>query len=575
MEQSHIKSQSRSIVPSVVWRKDELESAFQAYIENTCVGNLPAGRGWTLFQLAAIANEARLAKDKENLIALDHLHGFTPLPHQLETAQRVIQELGGRAILADEVGLGKTIEAGLIIKEYQLRGLAKKILVLVPASLVLQWTRELNEKFRIGAYAQRNEWSWTQYDVVVASIDTAKRDPHKTAVLSVEWDMLVVDEAHKLKNSRTKNWQMVNQIPNKFMLLLTATPVQNDLKELHTLITLLRPGQLGSKEQFFEAHLTTSRVPKDAKLLKENLNEIMIRNRRLDGGTTLPKRHVTAVPLELSPEERELYDDVQRFLKGEYHERKEARTSILPLITLQREICSSTYAAMMTLEKILKRTRKEETQAEIAKLIHKAEQIRQYTKVEKVLEMIDAIDDKCIIFTEYRATQDFLMYMLKKRGVPCVPFRGGFGRGKKDWMKDLFQKKAKVLVATESGGEGINLQFCHHMINFDLPWNPMRLEQRIGRIHRLGQEQEVHVYNLSTRDTIEAHIVELLQEKIRMFEMVIGELDYIVGENVLSSKFEEKILDIAMTSATETEFKTRLNEYGDEMLRKAKEVKPH
>jgi SNF2 family DNA or RNA helicase len=557
-------------MPPIHWRLGDLATAFTAYLEKVSIGN--HGSDWSLFGLNVTATQARLARDFDELLALEHVRGFTPLPHQIETAKQVLQQLHGRAILADEVGLGKTIEAGLIIKEYLLRGLARKVLVLAPASLVLQWTRELNEKFRIPAYAQKNEWNWTQSDVLVASLDTAKREPHRSAVLNVQWDVVVVDEAHKLKNNRTKNWQMVNQIPNKYMLLLTATPIQNDLKELHTLITLLRPGHLGNSHEFAAEHLQSARQPKNPAQLKSQLGNVMIRNRRLDGATALPQRHVSVVPLELSPEERTLYDAVQGFLKEEYANRMASRGSVLPLITLQREICSSPYAAMITLERMYKRAKSEAVRDAVSHLLRLAEAVKTYTKVEKVLEMIDQIDDKCIVFTEYRATQDFLLYMLRRRGVPAVPFRGGFKRSKKDWMKDLFAKKMRVLVATESGGEGINLQFCHHMINFDLPWNPMKLEQRIGRIHRLGQEHEVHIYNLSTQNTIEAHIVELLQEKIRMFELVIGELDYIVGDYQLGDKLEKNILDWAMTSKSDAELKQRLNEYGDTWLRHIEET---
>jgi len=557
---------NHSAVPPLIWRGEDTESAFTAYLETAHISNQRSSE-WSLFSLHNTATVARLATDFDDLLALEQLHGFSPLPHQVETAKKVLQKFHGRAILADEVGLGKTIEAGLVIKEYQLRGLARKILILVPASLVLQWTRELNDKFRIGCFAQRNEWSWGQYDVLVASLDTAKREPNKTSVLGTQWDMVVVDEAHKLKNSRTKNWQMVNQIPNKFMLLLTATPVQNDLRELHTLITLLKPGQLGNSHEFADQFMESPRVARDPNGLKSQLSDVMIRNRRLDGGVSLPERQVHVVPLELSMEERQLYDSVQNFLRSEYQHRKEARTSMLPLITLQREICSSSYAAMITMEKMQKRSKSDEHRGSIGRLLQLAEQVQKYTKVETVLTMLKSIDDKCIIFTEYRATQDFLLYMLKKSGIVAVPFRGGFGRGKKDWMKDLFAKRAQVLVATESGGEGINLQFCHYMINFDLPWNPMRLEQRIGRIHRLGQESKVQVFNLSTRNTIEEHIVELLQEKIRMFESVIGGLDYIIGDTSLHSQLEKNILDWAMTSDTEDEFRQRLNDFSDSFAR--------
>ncbi|GLG00947.1 putative ATP-dependent helicase YqhH [Alicyclobacillus hesperidum subsp. aegles] len=514
-------------------------------------------RHWELFQLAAIATQANMAPTFEDLLALEHVRGFAPLPHQIETAKRVVRELRGRAILADEVGLGKTIEAGLILKEYLLRGLVKKALILVPASLVLQWTKELNDKFRIHAIPQRNEWTWEQEDIVVGSLDTAKRPPHRDIVLRQSWDIVIIDEAHKLKNQKTKNWQMANQIPNKYLLLLTATPMQNQLKELHTLVTLLKPGHLGSANQFSVQYVADKRTAKDPDKLRETIADIMIRNRRQDGGTRLPKRHVQVVDLDLSAEERSFYEEVQQFLRDEYQARLSMHASMLPLLTLQREICSSSYAALISLEKMLKKTSHPFRQERLQKLIEMGTAIPEYTKIRKVLELVDEFDDKCIIFTEYRATQDFIMYMLKKRGISAVPFRGGFKRGKKDWMTELFSRKVRVLVATESGGEGINLQFCHYMINYDLPWNPMRLEQRIGRIHRLGQSEECHVFNLATRDTIEQHIVQILYEKVRMFESVIGTLDDIVSDTRLDA-WEKRVFEATMTSSSHEELATKL-----------------
>jgi SNF2 family DNA or RNA helicase len=547
--------------PPIEWLGGDLEVALQAYIENTSFGN----SDWDMFSMCATATKARIIHDFDDLLCLEQVSGFIPLEHQIATAKRVIQELHGRAILADEVGLGKTIEAGLILKEYQLRGLANKVLILVPASLVLQWTRELQEKFRIQATPQRNAWTWSEYDIVVASLDTAKRDPHRSQILDLQWDMLIVDEAHKLKNNKTKNWQMVNQIPNKYMLLLTATPMQNELQELHTLITLLKPGGLGSAGEFSAQHVEGKRVPKAAETLKRSLSTMMIRNHRQDGGVQLPARHVEVSPIRFSAEEQVLYDAIHEFLKSEYQDRKAKRTSILPLLTLQREICSSPYAAMISLDKMRKKSKNEERALLIDGLMEKAGKIVTYTKVERMLELISQIEGKCIVFTEYRATQDFLLYTLRKKGISAVPFRGGFKRGKKDWMKDLFAKKMQVLVATESGGEGINLQFCHHMINFDLPWNPMRLEQRIGRIHRLGQDHTCQVYNLATIGTIEEHIVRLLHEKIRLFELVIGNLDQIITGKKFEN-FEELMLDLALTSENNAQLQSRIDAYGNEML---------
>lgn len=193
----------------------------------------------------------------------------------------------------------------------------------------------------------------------------------------------------------------------------------------------------------------------------------------------------------------------------------------------------------------------------IRNLMGYIDQVTKNSKAEKTVELIQNINDKVIIFTEYRATQLYLQWFLKQHGITSVPFRGGFKRGKKDWMKDLFKNRAQVLIATEAGGEGINLQFCNHIINYDLPWNPMRLEQRIGRIHRLGQERDVFIYNMATKNTVEEHILKLLYEKINLFERVIGELDSILAKLDLRN-IHEHIEDIMIQSSSEGEMKIKM-----------------
>lgn len=168
----------------------------------------------------------------------------------------------GQAILADEVGLGKTIEAGIVLKEYLIRGLVKRVLILTPASLCWQWYQELAEKFQIYAGIQKSEWDWEHAEVLIASIDTAKLDPHASIIKNIPYDMVIIDEAHKLKNSKTKAWQLVNSLQKKYCLMLTATPIQNDLKELYNLITLLKPGQLGSYRSFKQKFMQDLRTPK-------------------------------------------------------------------------------------------------------------------------------------------------------------------------------------------------------------------------------------------------------------------------------------------------------------------------
>lgn len=520
---------------------------------------------WTLYQLAMEAEQARAIESFEELQCLRTLQDFEPLPHQIGTAGKVLHEMGGRAILADEVGLGKTIEAGLVLKEYMVRGLVKKALILVPASLVLQWVRELNQKFGISAVAQKREHTWNA-DVVVASIDTAKREPHRERVLGTDYDLIIIDEAHKLKNKKTTNYQFANLLRKKYCLLLTATPIQNDLDELFNLITLLKPGQLGGQSEFAANFVVDKRLPKNEEQLQEALSGIMIRNRRGDGGIHFTKRLVKNIPLSLSEDEKALYDAVTGFVKERYNESGGDLSSMLSLVTLQREVCSSRDAVFLTLVNLFKKTEEDSpVRPRIWGLVEKIKGIKANTKAEKTLELVKEMNEKVIIFTEYRATQEYLLQFFRANDMIAVPYRGGMNRGKKDWMMDLFRGRAQVMIATEAGGEGINLQFCRNMINFDLPWNPMRVEQRIGRVHRLGQTEDVRIYNLCTLGTIEEHIVGLLHEKINLFELVIGELDHILEKLDGGESIEKRLAKALLEAGSDQELKSHLDELGSSL----------
>lgn len=514
---------------------------------------------YRLFQLAVQAEETSLIPSFDDMQCLKHIHDLTPLPHQIDTARRVLFEMSGRAILADEVGLGKTIEAGLILKEYLIRGLVSKVLILVPASLVLQWVRELNSKFGIPAIAQKKAYSW-QNDIVVASMDTAKRDPHQEILMSTDYDMIIVDEAHKLKNKKTSNYQFMLKLRKKYCLLLTATPVQNDLGELFNLITLLKPGQLGRQGDFAANFVVDKRLAKNEDQLKDELAKVMIRNRRGEGPVEFTKRNVTNINLTLSPEEQALYDGVTAFVKDQFHSEGGNMTSMFSMVTLQREVCSSRDAVFVTLVNLSKKLAPDSPWRDrIWDLVANIKAIKSNTKAEKTMELIREMNEKVIIFTEYRATQEYLLNYFRDRGLTAVPYRGGMNRGKKDWMMDLFRGRVQVMIATEAGGEGINLQFCHNMINFDLPWNPMRVEQRIGRVHRLGQQNDVNIYNLATHGTIEEHILNLLHEKINMFEMVIGGLDIILERLEKQESIEKSLTKIMLESSSAEEINEKMN----------------
>lgn len=511
---------------------------------------------WELYKLAIEVENHTVIHEFEGLQAPKHLSGLTPLPHQLEVAKQVVENMNGKAILADEVGLGKTIEAGLILKEYMIRGLVKKVLILVPASLVTQWSFELNTKFFIPAIAQQKSYVWEQCDVVISSIDTAKRSPHREIIYEQNYDLIIIDEAHKLKNNKTKNYEFVQNLKKKFCLLLTATPIQNRVSEIFNLVSLLKPGHLGNESAFYEKYKKDSRSLNDDERLKALVNKVMIRNRREDTGIEWKERKVETIPIDFSHEERELYSAITH-LRGKDNWINASQFSIM---TLQREACSSREAVYFTLKNMLERKENpsKSFEEQIASLFTLVEAVQKNAKAEKALELIQQINDKVIVFTEYRATQLFLQWFLKQHNITSVPFRGGFKRGKKDWMRELFQKNAQVLIATEAGGEGINLQFCNHIINFDLPWNPMRLEQRIGRVHRLGQEKDVYIYNFAIKDTVEEHILKLLYEKIHLFEKVIGDLDDILTKLDFGN-FEDHLIDIFGNSTSEGEMKIKMD----------------
>jgi SNF2 family DNA or RNA helicase len=525
---------------------------------------------WAWYSLAEAADQLTVQQQApEELVAVGHLKerwnqvGVIPYPHQLSTAKRVIFEMQGQAILADEVGLGKTIEAGLVLKEYLLRRLVKKVLILTPPGLVWQWYYELMEKFDITAGIQRTQWDWEYADILIASLDTAKREPHASIITSIPYDMIIIDEAHKLKNSATAAYRFVNSLQKKYCLMLTATPVQNDLKELYNLIGLIKPGQLGSYRSFKSNFVKDKRTPKNPQQLKELLDQVMIRNKRNEGTVQFTKRIVHPIIVSLTPKEREIYERVTEFVKES--SRHTGLANILPLITLQREVCSSFLATALTLEKMMASMEPDQLEKP-ASLLRDLAEVKQNSKCDALERTIAQLGGKIIVFTEYKASQQYIRYRLERAGYHTLAFDGTLSRGKKQWIRHMFQKEGQILVSTESGGEGLNFQFCNQIINFDLPWNPMRLEQRIGRVHRLGQTRDVHIFNLITKDTIEEHIVYLLHEKINMFESIIGELDTILLNLKLGKSFESTIMDIFLAHEDAKQIRQELARFGDRIL---------
>ncbi|WP_342599864.1 SNF2-related protein [Psychrobacillus sp. FSL H8-0483] len=486
--------------------------------------NIEPWDNWTLYKMSYEIVNDNLITEFSGLQSPKYLPNLTPLSHQLEVAETVIERMNGKAILADEVGLGKTIEAGLILKEYLIRGLVKKALILAPASLINQWVEELNYKFYIPAIPYKKNYQLDHYDVVVMSMDTAKKSPHKELIYAQDYDMIIIDEAHKLKNHKTKIYEFVQSLKKKFCLLLTATPVQNDVFELFYLISLLKPGHLGNYETFQSSFSASKHSLEHDEYLRELVNQVMVRNRRQDTGIEWTNRRVQIIPIQFSEAEKEVYD-----LILDLKNISPVFSGAFSMITLQKEMCSSKEATALTLEKMREKCENPDEMDHVNEIIQKLMALETNSKAEKAYEIISQANDKVIIFTEYRASQTYLQWYLNSKGITSVLFNGKFNKNKRDWMKRLFKEQAQVLIATESGGEGINLQFCHHVINYDLPWNPMKLEQRIGRVHRLGQEHDVHIYNLAIDNTIEKNILDLLYVKIDVFEKVVGDLDDILS----------------------------------------------
>lgn len=503
---------------------------------------------WDGFRLAYQAAGYNTVPRFDGLLALDHLPHVNFLEHQINAAEKVVHHMNGRAILADEVGLGKTLEAGLIMKEYMIRGIARKILILTPASLVNQWVQELNEKFYIQAASPRKKQAaWKDWDVTVTSIDMAKRENHKEEILSISYDLIIIDEAHKLKNHQTKNYQFVQSLKKTYCLLLTATPIQNKLSDLFNLVSILKPGYLGNLTQFKKKYQSDAKKDQNIEHIHSLVGKVMIRNRRKDTGLDSSKRLVTNERLTFTDEEMKLYSELET-LKSNHPS--------FTWLTLAKELCSSREACFMSLKQM--KAQANGQQAELYEyFIENLGKLPHHAKAKRMVEIIEKSDDKFIVFTEYRATQFYLQWYLQQHGISSVPFSGKFNKSKRDWMKQLFKNKAQVMIATEAGGEGINLQFCHQMINYDLPWNPMRLEQRIGRIHRFGQEQDVKIYNFAIEGTIEDHIMQMLYKKIEMFKNAVGDLDQIL-EQIPGGSFDQQVQSILHQSESQGEIDIKL-----------------
>ena len=483
-----------------------------------------------------------VSNQSDDLLALPYC-SIQRLEYQIRTALRAIGPLRGRALLSDEVGLGKTIEAGLVLKEYLTRGMVKRFLVLTVPSLVDQWEEELSEKFNLTCVTTNNadprsnpEAFWRDNPAIVASLHTLKQPAHFAVAQTVNWDMLIVDEAHYLRNRTSQAWQAVNALPRQFLLLLTATPVQNSLEELYNLVTLLQPGQLPSPKEFRARFIDPKRPhqPKEPEELRRILGQVMIRNTRANAGISLPPRRAETVLFEPDETERVFWVKWEEELRRALGTLNASQASLWGRLLLQT--AGSSPAAWKEVLKSFP------DRSAARAWIEQGPPEDSWKKKCRLLEPLTKGEGGVVIFTQFLQTQAAVASELQAAGVPTFVIHGQTPPAERQPITEVFRQKGGALLLTHSGTEGRNLQFSHRLVNFDLPWNPMEIEQRIGRLHRLGQQQPVCIYNLVQAGTLQEHLLQILQEKLNLFELVVGETGLILGDRFSSDEFAEEIL---------------------------------
>lgn len=541
--------------------------------------------------------------------------GVIPLPHQLHVLNRALETNNIRYILADEVGLGKTIEAGMVIKELKARGLVKRILVVCPTGLVSQWSLEMQEKFHEKFQVilpsdfdtirrmTDNEDVYGQFDQVISPMDSIKpvekhagwsqervdqyNEERINSIINSGWDLIIIDEAHRVAGStgevaRYKLGYLLSQA-SPYLLLLTATPHNGKTEPFLRLVRLL-------DEQAF---------PNYKSIVKEQVAPYLIRTEKREaidnnGNLLFKKRYTHLVGLhwdERHSMQRQLYQMVSSYVSKTYDKarrnRKKNMCLIFLMIIMQRMVTSSTAAVRQSLERRLQVLLDEDTREssmsdadlnerdiedgdpdaleavsldrnaeieEVKQLIAVAKQAEYQhpdVKVEALFDTIDALQNedpaqKIIVFTEFVATQAYLKRLLESRGYGVSILNGSMGIDERNEALHEFKTKSGVFISTDAGGEGLNLQFANVIINYDLPWNPMKIEQRCGRVDRIGQQRDVHIYNFIITDTVESRVRQVLEEKLSVITKELGVDKY---SDVLDSEIAEcDFTDVYMNS---------------------------
>lgn len=517
------------------------------------------------------AQRLSIAQSQQELQSVEEIADRVQLlEHQLNAAHRALFGMNGKALFADEVGLGKTIEVGMVLKEMVFREAHDTFLILTPAQLATQWRREMDDKFGLDFVCNYdNEFSgFDAHDMVVASIDTAKRDAYAETVYQREWDALVVDEAHYLRNRDTQRYEFVEDIDYQYAFFATATPVQNNIKDLFNIINLIHPGLFGTEAEFERRYMpeTDETGVRNANDLHRKLRSVMIRHKRDDTAIDFTDRHVETRSFSPTTEEQDLYEAVTDYVKNHYTKQGGQH---LVMLTLQKEVVSSPWAVLSTIEKQLddeEKTFGPRQREELLDIAQQARGIDQTTKQQKLTEIVDSIEDRMetgrvIVFTQFRATQDAIIKELNDNEFAVHRVNGSLSSEEKDNRIQHFQERGGVMVTTDSISEGRNIQFCNVIVNYDLPWNPMSVEQRIGRIDRIGQDRDVYVYNLALDGTVEDYVLEKLYGKIDIFHQTVGGLKEILSEREQSrGQFEQEVLEQLVDADSERDLENNFEE---------------
>jgi len=587
------------------------------------------------------ARRYRFASLYDPLLAMN-TSKVDPLPHQIEAVYGYVLSLPRiRFLIADDPGAGKTIMAGLIVKELKLRHLARRILIVVPGHLKDQWRREMKERFeehfvvidRGVMDALYSENVWQREMQAITSLDFAKQDDILPTLASARFDLVIVDEAHKMsayvygnKLERTSRYRLGEVLSRSttHLLFLTATPHKGDPENFRLFLDLLEPGFFATADMLAES-IRNRDNPLFIRRVKEDLKDF-------EGRPLFLPRYVETVPFNLgreSPPEKELYNALSRYVNEQYnraltHGRR--RNVAFALVILQRRLASSTYALHRSLERRKKRL--EELLAEARKgtyempvpgdgsfdfdtvedlseeerwqqeelwetlsvaenrqelereiqtlegLIQQARAIIQGGEEVKLRHFRAALDNlngqhpgaKVLVFTESRDTLDYLERRIREWGYSVCTIHGSMRLEERIKAEGVFKNEAQVMVATEAAGEGINLQFCHLVINYDIPWNPNRLEQRMGRVHRYGQTKEVFVFNLVAQDTREGRVLTRLFDKLDEIRAALGNdrVFDVLGEVLYGRNLAQLLLEAAANARSMEEILAELDIQVDE-----------